>query len=270
MSRSRLDCDVVRDLLPLYHDGVVSETTKEAIKEHLERCAACKKEYESICVDIPIKTAEMTTRKKFSNMMKKTRRKSFLTSAIAVTFICAAVIGGYFFQLQIPTVNISGEEVTVYCAYRYKTEEGYKLFVLYSYPCLAGHTRGDISLKENGNTLVMNVKKPLLAFQTVEESSSMEAIWRYEYGYCSGDNGDIEYTDFDKVEFAGNIIWSEAENGDDVIPEYVYAYEDFEECSGNVISWITDLENGYVGAEYKDGSFAAWDLSGNVLRGTKQ
>ncbi len=98
----------------------------------------------------------------------------------------------------------------------------------------------------------------------------MEAIWRYEYGYCSGDNGDIEYTDFDKVEFAGNIIWSEAENADDVIPEYVYAYEDFEESNGNVISWITDLEKGYVGAGYKDGSFVAWDLKGNVLHDTKQ
>ena len=56
MSNRRLDCDVVCDLLPLYHDGVVSETTRETIKEHLENCADCRKEYESICTDIPMET----------------------------------------------------------------------------------------------------------------------------------------------------------------------------------------------------------------------
>ena len=114
----------------------------------------------------------------------------------------------------------------------------------------------------------MNIKKPFLS-QSDEGLSSREEVWRYEYGYCSGDNGDIEYTDFDKVEFAGNVIWSKAENAADDIPAYVYAYEDFEETNGNVTSWVTDLEKGYVGAGYKDGSFIAWDLSGNVLYETK-
>lgn len=263
MSNRKLDCDVVCDLLPLYHDGVVSETTRESIKEHLENCADCQKEYESICADIPIETAEVTTKRKFSDMMKKSKRKRFLVSAIAVVLVCVTVIGGYFIQLQIPTVNISGDKITVHSVYRYKTEEGYKLFVLYSYPYL-GHTKGDISLKESENTLVMNIKKPFFS-QSAEEISSREEVWRYEYGYCSGDNGDIEYADFDKVEFAGKVIWSEAENAADDIPEYVYAYEDFEEPNGNVTSWVTDIEKGYVGAGYKDGSFIAWDLEGNLL-----
>lgn len=269
MNHRELDCDVVRDLLPLYHDGVVSETTEGSIKEHLENCSDCKKEYEAICIDVLVGTVEMATGKKFSRMMKKTKRKRFLVSAVAVALICIAVIGGYFLQLQMPIVNIPGDEITVYCAYRYKTEEGYKLFVLYSYPSPGGHTKGDISLRENENTLVMNMKKPLLT-QALEERPSTEAIWRYEYGYCSGDHGEMEYTDFDKVEFAGKVIWSKTENADDVIPEYVYAYEDFEACNGNVISWTTDLEKGYVGAGYKDGSFVAWDLSGNVLHDTRQ
>ena len=35
--------------------------------------------------------------------------------------------------------------------------------------------------------------------------------------------------------------------------------------NGEVVSWVTDLEKGYVGAGYKDGRFIAWDLDGNVL-----
>ena len=268
MSNRKLDCDVVCDLLPLYHDGVVRETTRESIKEHLENCADCKKEYESLCVEIPIETAEVTTKRKFSEMMKKAKRKRIFVSAIAVVLVCVMLIGGYILQLQIPTVNMSGDDITVHSVYRYKTEEGYKLFVLYSYSYL-GYTKGDISLKESENTLVMNIKKPFLS-QSADEISLREEIWRYEYGYCSGDNGDIEYTDFDKVEFAGNVIWSETENAADDIPDYVYAYEDFEEAGGNVTSWVIDVEKGYVGAGYKDGSFIAWDLSGNVLYETEK
>ena len=77
MSNRRLDCDVVCDLIPLYHDGVVSETTRKTIKEHLENCADCRKEYETICTDIPMEPKEMTTKRKFADMMKKVRRKRF-------------------------------------------------------------------------------------------------------------------------------------------------------------------------------------------------
>lgn len=270
MSNRRLDCDVVCDLIPLYHDGVVSETTRRTIKEHLENCADCRKEYETICTDIPMEPKEMTTKRKFADMMKKVRRKRFFVSAIAVVLICVIVIGGYFLQLQVPAVNVSGNDITVHSAYRYETDEGYKLFVLYSYPCV-GYTKGEISLKESEteNTLVLNIKKPIFS-QGYENISPVEEVWRYEYGYCSGDNGDIEYTDFDKVEFGGNIIWNQSENANDDIPAYVYAYEDFEEPGGDVTSWGIDLEKGYVGAGYKDGSFIAWDLSGNVLYETQQ
>ena len=49
---NRLDCAVVEDLLPLYHDGVVNVITAEAVEEHLKECELCKKEYESISADI--------------------------------------------------------------------------------------------------------------------------------------------------------------------------------------------------------------------------
>ena len=263
MNNKKLDCDIVRDLLPLYHDGVVSENSSLAIKQHLENCTECQKEYEVLCADIPVEAEVFTTKKQFSNMMKKSKRKRFFISVVAVIIICAIVIGGYFLQLQIPVVNIPKDDITVHSAYKYETEEGYKLFVLYSYSDL-GHTVGDISLKENENTLVMNIKKPFLS-QKFEGVNTRDEVWRYEYGYGSGDNGEIEYVDFDKVEFAGNTIWDINENANEVIPEYVYAYEDFEEMNGEVVSWVTDLEKGYVGAGYKDGRFIAWDLDGNVL-----
>ena len=36
------ECDIVRDLLPLYADDVVSDTSREIIEEHLSDCPDCR------------------------------------------------------------------------------------------------------------------------------------------------------------------------------------------------------------------------------------
>lgn len=41
---SKLNCNVVRDILPLYADEVVCEDTKTLVEEHLEECALCRTE----------------------------------------------------------------------------------------------------------------------------------------------------------------------------------------------------------------------------------
>ena len=37
-------CEVVKDLLPLYHDGVCSEASNEIVRAHLEECDSCREE----------------------------------------------------------------------------------------------------------------------------------------------------------------------------------------------------------------------------------
>ena len=37
----KYDCEVIRDLLPLYQDGVCSENSRLAVEEHLSECPAC-------------------------------------------------------------------------------------------------------------------------------------------------------------------------------------------------------------------------------------
>jgi predicted anti-sigma-YlaC factor YlaD len=38
----KIPCDVVTDLLPLYHDGVCNQSTKKLVAEHLEECESCR------------------------------------------------------------------------------------------------------------------------------------------------------------------------------------------------------------------------------------
>jgi hypothetical protein len=44
----KIPCDVIVDLLPLYHDGVCSENSKKIIADHLSECESCKSVLEKI------------------------------------------------------------------------------------------------------------------------------------------------------------------------------------------------------------------------------
>lgn len=37
-----MNCDIIKDLLPLYCDGVCSEETSRAVEEHLTTCPVCR------------------------------------------------------------------------------------------------------------------------------------------------------------------------------------------------------------------------------------
>ncbi len=45
---NKLSCNIIKDLLPMYVDEISSEETNNCIKEHLDRCDACKEEYYKI------------------------------------------------------------------------------------------------------------------------------------------------------------------------------------------------------------------------------
>lgn len=42
-------CNLIRDILPIYHDDVCSDESKNAVTQHLEECGDCKKYYEMMC-----------------------------------------------------------------------------------------------------------------------------------------------------------------------------------------------------------------------------
>lgn len=44
----KLDCEIIKDLLPLYADNVCSGKSKAAVEEHLKECAACGEELKAM------------------------------------------------------------------------------------------------------------------------------------------------------------------------------------------------------------------------------
>ena len=263
INRNKLECDIVCDLLPLYHDGVVSEATKDAVEQHIAECDKCRDELKMLQEELPGEaTSAPVTRRSFANMMRNQKRRRILWTGISVVLVIALLVGAYFGQLQLPIFDVPEEEITVHRVYRYETEDGYKFFILYSAPHY-DYMRLGTDVEDEGATLVLNLQKPLIStkHENVGVSGQVEL---YSCGWSSDDNGGREFSSFEQIKFGKNIVWTEA-NTDDLIPAYVYAYEEMHSSSGEVTAWITGVDEGYVGAVYSDGRTVMWDLDGNVI-----
>lgn len=47
-----MKCEIIRDLVPLYLDGVCSEETKKMVEEHLAECTECREYIEQLKADL--------------------------------------------------------------------------------------------------------------------------------------------------------------------------------------------------------------------------
>ena len=90
----KLDCCVVRDLLPLYVENMVSDQTAEQIKQHLAECPDCQNEYNSFgstsrldVLDAPVEVPQ-TDAKPFKKAMRKLNRQMYgLAYGLIIFFI---------------------------------------------------------------------------------------------------------------------------------------------------------------------------------------
>ncbi|MGE5627982.1 MAG: zf-HC2 domain-containing protein [Solirubrobacterales bacterium] len=94
---SKYPCELVEDLLPLYVEGEVSDSTKEIVEEHIKECEKCRellKEYKNdeIKVEELIDLPEAHT---FKRWMKKLKIWGFAALIIIVIAGIAAGVIGY-------------------------------------------------------------------------------------------------------------------------------------------------------------------------------
>lgn len=86
-----IGCDIIRDLLPLYAEDMVSQATKELVGEHLNACPACAGELEKLQAEtkIPVEVEPHALK-----LVKNTiRRKRVLAVLTAVLTVCTLFLG---------------------------------------------------------------------------------------------------------------------------------------------------------------------------------
>lgn len=89
-----MDCNVIRDLLPLYQDDAVSEDTKKVIEEHLASCEECSKFYDEMR-HIPHSLEETDGKGKYrySEVVDMLKKRSVLEYSIGAALLVTSVAG---------------------------------------------------------------------------------------------------------------------------------------------------------------------------------
>lgn len=98
-----MNCDMIRDLLPMYADGLTSEASRRAIEEHTAGCPACKKLLTDMCVPMEPEP-EDRERQILEKLRKKQRRKRVFFWATILLAILLAV-------WAIFEIRFSGEQI---------------------------------------------------------------------------------------------------------------------------------------------------------------
>ena len=123
----KTECSVVRDLLPLYVEDMVSTETAQYVKSHLAECPECQAELESLkagegLTAIEQKPAEEVAKAKpFKKMMKRMNRQFYSIAYAALIFLIFLGFGWtggenlMYNSLIMPVVGIFG-----YYVFRWK------------------------------------------------------------------------------------------------------------------------------------------------------
>lgn len=88
----KMECDIIRDLMPLYVENMVSEKSKEAVDSHLAECPACKNIYKEMTAPkIPVQF-NTEPAKSFRKYMKREKRRVGFKVALISTFAVLAAV----------------------------------------------------------------------------------------------------------------------------------------------------------------------------------
>jgi len=93
----KISCEIIKDLLPLYYDGVCSSESRALVEEHLAECDNCKSELLSMGEIIPVNGMEQNlneaeTLKKLSKKWRRGKMKSFLRGVLIAIAVVAILL----------------------------------------------------------------------------------------------------------------------------------------------------------------------------------
>ena len=119
----KIDCNIIRDLLPLYEDDVASQETQELVRTHLVDCLGCREELRKMRTPVSLPPAgDEEAVKRFleyrAEVYRKQNRKiiRFVAIAAAIVTVLAASLLWYTRPRSWESISYSGE-LTRFSAY---------------------------------------------------------------------------------------------------------------------------------------------------------
>jgi predicted anti-sigma-YlaC factor YlaD len=92
----KVSCEIIKDLLPLYHDDVCSDDSKLMVEEHLADCDSCKAELQAMDESLFISNVEQNLKeaepiKRLSRKWKKGMINSLLRGIVIAVVVIALI-----------------------------------------------------------------------------------------------------------------------------------------------------------------------------------
>lgn len=113
-----MNCKIVQDLLPLYHDGVCSEESRGAVEEHLAGCEACRQQLADMDAPLPAAAEKKTEDdaaavERIAGEWKRGKWKSWRKGAAAAALACALLAGLWVLATQWMIVDVDTEKIEI-------------------------------------------------------------------------------------------------------------------------------------------------------------
>lgn len=224
----KIQCEIIRDILPLYAEDMVSQPTREMVEEHLAECDGCTKELELIQADKPL---ERITQTNGLELVKKYIRKTkLLTSAAAVLLLVSFGLWLYGF-MNVPVYLSQDEAVKdVYLA-----DNGVLVIDYYDY------VRGSCGRAQPGYTMAH------ICYTTRWDRLALERGWMERV--------------WDRKLVGGTMLW-ESKDGNDVI---IHAEEDTP--PEKLVDTGTDKSWWYIDYRSGEAEGILWDAGDEIPTG---
>ncbi|WP_243114920.1 sigma-70 family RNA polymerase sigma factor [Faecalibacterium prausnitzii] len=107
----KLECDVIRDLLPLYAEKLASPASSALVEQHLSECPACRAELEQMEKPVPVQP-EPQPDAPLKNIRKTLQKKSIRIAAAAVLAVLCAF--GLVFWMGGAKTPVTAEQAKIW------------------------------------------------------------------------------------------------------------------------------------------------------------
>ncbi|MCI8388245.1 MAG: hypothetical protein HFE63_07275 [Clostridiales bacterium] len=109
-----ISCDMAMDLIALYNDGVASEDSRQAIREHLKGCPDCRRAFAEYSAERKKAAEERIARddvsEKYTLLAKHLRRNHMISTATVMSVVAISLLVGSFGTLRLLTRNEADDE----------------------------------------------------------------------------------------------------------------------------------------------------------------
>lgn len=104
-----LPCELIQDILPLYHDGVCSDTSRKLVDSHLETCEKCTAVLQGMTAEIEMPKLETDETQPLKSIRRKWRAKTWLLGLV-LGFV---IFFSWIWLTQLSSVKIAPEDYII-------------------------------------------------------------------------------------------------------------------------------------------------------------